>query len=213
MTVETRGALTGRVIVLALALEGALAALAMLGGLLAGQSPLSSIRWGIEALPQNAEAVGWGLLGSAPMLLGLAVAVRCPVGLLGRLLRLAETLSRGLFVRCSTVELALVGVAAGVGEEMFFRGLVQDAMGRWAGVPAGVLAASVLFGLAHPLGVEYAAAAALTGLWLGGLYVATGNLLSPIVAHAAYDFMALCYLVRRSRGHERQAASPAAESG
>ena len=36
----------------------------------------------------------------------------------------------------------------------------------------------------------------LMGLLLGGLWIATGNLLVPIVAHAVYDFLALVWLVK-----------------
>jgi membrane protease YdiL (CAAX protease family) len=35
------------------------------------------------------------------------------------------------------------------------------------------------------------------GLYLGTLFVITGNLFAPIVAHAAYDFVALVWLARR----------------
>ena len=42
--------------------------------------------------------------------------------------------------------------------------------------------------------------AGLIGIYLGWLLAATDNLLVPIVAHAAYDFLALVYLLHRDRG-------------
>jgi len=58
------------------------------------------------------------------------------------------------------------------------------------------LIASVLFGLFHPITPTYAALAAAIGLYLGWLWLACGNLLTPIVTHALYDFLALAYLVK-----------------
>ena len=61
----------------------------------------------------------------------------------------------------------------------------------------GLLAASVLFGLAHPITPAYAVLAAMIGVYLGWLWLAFDkNLLVPITAHALYDFLALIYLVR-----------------
>ena len=60
---------------------------------------------------------------------------------------------------------------------------------------AGVLAA-VAFGLCHWLNWEYALVAGIIGLYFGWLFLITKNLLAPMVAHAAYDFIALCFLVR-----------------
>jgi membrane protease YdiL (CAAX protease family) len=53
-----------------------------------------------------------------------------------------------------------------------------------------------LFGLAHPMSTTYVVLATVVGVYLGGLLLVTDNLLAPIVAHAAYDFVALVYLVR-----------------
>jgi hypothetical protein len=56
---------------------------------------------------------------------------------------------------------------------------------------SGWLAASILFGLAHPISRTYVVLATGMGLVLGALYLATGNLLSAIVAHAVYDAVIL----------------------
>ena len=62
--------------------------------------------------------------------------------------------------------------------------------------PAALAIASVLFGVCHWLNTTYAILAMLAGLYFGLLLVLTGNLWTPIMAHAAYDFIALLYLVR-----------------
>ena len=58
---------------------------------------------------------------------------------------------------------------------------------------------AILFGLLHAVNVAYAVLAALMGLYLGWLWMATGNLAVPIVAHAVYDFLALVYILRGRR--------------
>ena len=54
----------------------------------------------------------------------------------------------------------------------------------------------MLFGAVHLITGTYGIIAAAIGLYLGLLWVASGNLLVPIVTHAAYDFVALVYLLR-----------------
>jgi membrane protease YdiL (CAAX protease family) len=48
----------------------------------------------------------------------------------------------------------------------------------------------------HPITRMYVVLCVLVGLYLGWLWMVTDNLLVPIVAHGAYDFFALVYLVR-----------------
>ena len=64
----------------------------------------------------------------------------------------------------------------------------------------GLLLASLLFGLAHCVTWTYGGLAFLVGGYLGCLYIWSGSLLVPIVPHAAYDFFALVYLLRRWPG-------------
>jgi len=63
----------------------------------------------------------------------------------------------------------------------------------------GLVFASALFGLAHAITSTYAILAGLIGAYLGWLWLATDNLLTPTVAHAAYDLVALWYLLRAAR--------------
>jgi membrane protease YdiL (CAAX protease family) len=86
----------------------------------------------------------------------------------------------------------LLALASGVAEEAFFRGALQPRI--------GLVAASLLFGLAHfaprrdlaPWTVFSIAA----GFVLGGLFAVTGNLLAPIVAHAAINAVNIRALTR-----------------
>lgn len=95
--------------------------------------------------------------------------------------------------------IALVSLLAGIGEEMLFRGLIQDGLSQaWHPVPA-LLIASVLFGLAHAVSPAYWLLASLMGLYLGAIHLWSGNLLVVIIIHAAYDWIAIHYYLRRDR--------------
>jgi membrane protease YdiL (CAAX protease family) len=106
-----------------------------------------------------------------------------------------------LFADLSMMQLALISLLAGFGEELLFRGVLQSALGDRIGPPWGIwmglLVASVIFGMCHWLTSTYALLATLIGIYLGALLLLTGNLIAPIVTHALYDFVALVYMVRR----------------
>lgn len=111
------------------------------------------------------------------------------------------------FVGLSRWQIVTVSAAAGVGEELFFRGFLQPL--------AGVLAAALAFGAAHVAGarmVAFGVWAAGMGLVLGGLAAATGGIVAPITAHACYDVLAFNYLGaegRRLGAAKRRAAGEA----
>ena len=86
-----------------------------------------------------------------------------------------------------------LGLAAGIGEEMLFRGVLQWEMGRKFGNFVAVAASSVIFGVLHAVTPLYAILATLASIYFGFLYISSGNLLVPIVTHGFYDFCALFY--------------------
>ncbi len=147
----------------------------------------------------NAAGLAWGVAATAPMLAGYWMCVWLPIRPLRRLARLVRWLLRPLLEGSRWPELLLISAAAGLGEELLFRGLVQNLGQAWLGTLWGLALASLLFGLAHPLTRWYIAIAALIGLYLGWLWLATGNLLAPIVAHGLYDFVVLLVMARPRR--------------
>jgi membrane protease YdiL (CAAX protease family) len=177
-----------QILTLAVLVEGGLIGLATALGWFLDQPALQTFTWDLE------NAV-WGAAAAVPMLLLFLVCVRWPVGPLARLQQVTVKLLRPLFASCSVVELAGIALLAGLGEEMFFRGVLQAALAERLGWWLGLALASLLFGLVHAITPAYAVLATIMGAYLGGVWIAAGNLLAAVVAHALYDFAALLYLV------------------
>lgn len=177
--------------------EGGLVVLAVAVGWFVGQYPL-------ESFPRTqtgiARGVAWGAVATLPPLALLWLCLKCPIRPFAELVRVVDELLVPLFRGCRMLELAVICVLAGLGEEMLFRGVVQAAVTDWVGgrlgVWIGLAAAAVLFGLVHRITWTYVLLAGLIGVYLGGIWIVTENLLVPITAHAAYDFLVLVYLVK-----------------
>jgi membrane protease YdiL (CAAX protease family) len=179
----------GGIVVLAVLFEGGLAPLALLLGRLLGRPALAGFAWsGRDALA--------GALATLPMLALLGALVRWPVGPLARIKRFFDREVGPLLRSRPWHDLLLVSLAAGVGEEMLFRGVIQGVLGDWLGLWAGLAVASLVFGACHPITPAYAVIAAGLGAYLGAVWLLTGNLLAAIVAHGLYDFLALLVLLR-----------------
>lgn len=94
----------------------------------------------------------------------------------------------------------LISVAAGVGEELVYRGTLYQLMLRvTSSIVASVAICVVLFALAHQAhGRRAVLAVGYIGLVFHVLYLATGNLLVTIVLHTLYDMgiLSVMYLRR-----------------
>lgn len=179
----------GQIVLLAALFEGGLVGVAWVLGWLLSQPALASFHW-------NRSDVIVGIIASVPMLGMFIALLRWPVGPLVHTQRLLLEVVRPLFRRCTLVEIGIISLLAGVGEEMLFRGVLQGTISRWIRPEIGLVAASALFGLAHLITPTYALAASLMGIYLGWLWQVSDNLMTPIVTHAVYDFFALCCLLR-----------------
>jgi membrane protease YdiL (CAAX protease family) len=181
-----------RIVPIALAFESALGlagwALCVWQGV-----PLSS-RLGLSS-----EVLLRSVIASAPMFLLLAYVTRSQWKPLVELRTQVEQLVGELFRGVSWLGLAAVAIAAGVGEELLFRGALQPLAERWWGPAAGLAAVSLLFGVVHAVSPAYFFFATIVGLYLGWLAAWFDDLIAPIAVHAAYDFAALLVLRRNSR--------------
>jgi membrane protease YdiL (CAAX protease family) len=177
-----------------------LGVLAILGGGLLGGPIDEWVRW-------SGPGLLWGIAGGVAMLAILGLCQLVPAGPIRRLMQLVNERVKPLFRECRVVDLLLIAVLAGIGEELLFRGLLQGWtsawLGGWLGDSTGpwlaVALTSLAFGFAHCISREYTVFATLLGFLLGALALLTGDLLAPIIAHALYDFVALLLLTRGDR--------------
>jgi len=171
-----------------LALEGGLLVAA---GLLA--LPLEKHFW--DGASFSTAAVATGILVGVILIALVLAFVESPVRITSTIRRDVDNIV-GLFQQATLFDLLLVSVLAGVCEEAFFRGFLQLLLLEHLGTATAVLLASVVFGLLHWVSPAYALFATILGLGFGCLYVLTDNIVIPMVAHAAYDFVALLYAMR-----------------
>ena len=175
-----------------------IAALVFEGGLIVVAWGLGRIigRWPPTSWQLDVASLAWGFAAVAPLLIVLQWTRVSRLAPLRSLTGAVDRTVVPLFAGCSALDLALISLAAGVGEEVLFRGVIQPGLADWLGPWAGLMLTSLLFGLVHPVNAAYVIYAAAVGLYLGGLTLAFDNLLVPLTTHAAYDFVALYYLTR-----------------
>ena len=113
--------------------------------------------------------------------------------------KMAEELAPDLVDRMGVGNLVLISVFSGIGEEMFFRGAVQPEF--------GITVAALAFGLVH-IGPDrryliWTVWAILAGFLFGFLYLYSGGLVAPIVAHSLHNAATfLTWKRSRKRGPE-----------
>lgn len=169
-----------------------------------------------ELIDWTVTGAVWGAAAALPLMVLLLVCIRVPVWPFSDISGVIDRMLAPMFRDIGLLNLAMISALAGLGEELLFRGLLQQGLADWIGGPAGVwiglAAASIIFGLFHPVTPTYAVLATLMGAYLGWLWIETENLLVPIAAHGVYDFLALAYMVKiRDRRPEANRNRPVEE--
>jgi uncharacterized protein len=188
--------------------ESALAVVAVFLGWLLGPSA--------RALVPELELAQWwpivsgivyGILAAIPVLLFIEILRRIPWEPIREIERFSDDGLMKTLLKLRPLELTLISMCAGIGEELLFRGWLMhwvtevagQAMSPQAAVGVGLVFSSLVFGLFHPITKLYVVLATLIGLYFGALVLYTGNLLVPIAAHAAYDAFQLIMTARSDR--------------
>jgi membrane protease YdiL (CAAX protease family) len=154
-----------------------------------GHNPLETFKW-------NLHAVSMGVAATVPLILLSLAMLRWPVGPLASLKDYFDKVVVPLLEKSSWPDLALIALSVSVGDDMLSRGVLQASLSHWFGVPVGLGLASMLVALVQPISVQYMVWTGLVGVYLGGVWIICGNLLTVMVAHALYGFAVLSYLVR-----------------
>jgi uncharacterized protein len=170
--------------------EGSLAALAVSLGWFLGRSPTDTFHF-------NTVDFLWGVVATLPLLGMLWISAKAPFGPFKRMMAKMDDTFIPLFRQSRMVELAIISLLAGLGEEMLFRGIIQawatDIIGGPFGIGIGLCAAAVIFGLLHAVTPTYSLLAGAICIYMGAIWLPTNNLLVPITTHALYDFLAFVY--------------------
>ena len=83
-----------------------------------------------------------------------------------------------------------VSVTAGIVEEIIYRGFLIWYLGQYMPVWAAVVVSAVAFGLGHSYqGAKCAMKVGVVGMMFGALYVVSGSIWLPIIAHALLDML------------------------
>lgn len=147
--------------------------------------------------------IGIGLAAGASLAAVAWVMDRLQWAWLEHASALAEKGLSELLAGCHLGHVITLSLAAGVGEELLFRGWLQGSlqiwMGDWgmAGTILAIAISSLAFGFMHPLSRGYIALAAAMGAVFGVMTWWTENLLVAIAAHAAYDAILLTQFARK----------------
>jgi uncharacterized protein len=179
------------VLLLALIVELGLGAIALAVG---GIPPRGG---GLGFLPSaGLGAAALGAAAAVPPLLVVYAMSRSRRPAFQELLRISRGFVRDYLAPISLPAIVLLSVAAGLGEELLFRGLIQRLLSERIGLTVGLIGTSALFAAFHAVTRAYAFYAFLLSVYLGVLFAVTGSIVAPIVAHAAYDGVLLYVLDR-----------------
>lgn len=176
--------------------EGSLILVAVILGWMAGIDPFAHLHF-------SETAIVYGIMGTAPLFLLFLAVYQMPFDNLRQIHKiLNETLGPGL-QRCHWTDLFVLAAIAGSTEELLFRGVIQPWMEASWGMTAGLIGSNVLFGLVHAVTPLYALLAGLVGIYLGLSldYGEARNLLTPVVIHAVYDFLAFLVILHGYRNN------------
>jgi uncharacterized protein len=177
--------------------EASLILVAIVLGWFSGINPFATIQF-------SELAIAYGIIGTAPLFLLFLVLEHIHLESVVKIRRLLlDTLGPGLH-RYHWTDLLILAAIAGISEELVFRGVIQPWMEKSWSLSSALIGSNILFGLAHALTPLYAILATLIGIYLGLSmdYGGERNLLTPIVIHGLYDFLAFMALMRAYRANQ-----------
>lgn len=151
----------------------------------------------LDDLSFSMSAINLSLAATIPLLAAVWLLGRMDWVWVRELQKFMREFLIPLFGHAPAGILFLVSLLAGLGEELLFRGVIQGGLDGVIGNAGALLLSSLIFGAMHAVSRPYFVLATLIGLYLGWLYLATGNLLVPILVHFAYDWIVLRYYVLR----------------
>ncbi len=177
--------------------EGSLIIVAVILGWIANVDPFELIHF-------SEISVLYGFYGTLPLIVIFMAMQYMPIPAIQKIRQiLIDTLAPSLY-RSHWTDLFILAAIAGFSEELLFRGVIQPWMENSWGMTTGLIASNILFGLVHAITPLYAVLATCVGIYLG-LFLDYGgerNLVTPIVIHAVYDFLAFLVIMKSYRNSQ-----------
>ncbi len=178
---------------------------------------LAGIAWGIASLFDGLDLFVWHDTHGTSLVfdagIGMAIGAAIVIGsqLLEYVAEWARKLGEGfgeMIGAPSVEEVFVIAAASSIGEELLFRGCLQQALSEYAfsgpyASWAGLIVASLLFGGLHVRADDFETflpwtlMAIVFGGVIGWVYMYTGNLLAPIIAHFTINFFNLLAISRK----------------
>lgn len=149
---------------------------------------MAGIAW-LWAYFAKIEWVFWGTKGLiwAYLFALMVFVISLQVSLKTQWAKKMEELFSSFLTPLSHSQIFVLSLASSIGEEMFFRGVLQNQF--------GIIPASLIFGLFHfpieKILIPWTLSAIIMGFLLGGLYWHAGNLLAPVMLHFLINFLNL----------------------
>jgi len=138
------------------------------------------------------SSIGLGFAWSLPLLAMSSLLQTLDLEPIKEIQALTEAFARKLFSGRPDYQLILFCICAGFGEELLFRGVLQQKLAESAGLIPAISLTSVAFGAAHFLTPTYFLLSFIGSIFFGVVLIqSNGNLLVPIIAHAVYDYVAV----------------------
>lgn len=169
--------------------EVGMAVLAVAWAIWRGLPLLDDLEWSVQA-------VGGSVVATLPLIAALLLMMRVQAPWMQAIEQHVRSFLAPLLRYGGLPGMAVLALAAGVGEELLFRGVLQAELVALWGPWSALIVASIVFGLCHWITPAYAIIATIMGAYLGGLYWYTGGLLVPILVHTLYDFVAFVYFAK-----------------
>ncbi|MEL7491550.1 MAG: CPBP family intramembrane glutamic endopeptidase [Pseudomonadota bacterium] len=180
------------------------------GFLIGGTLLMGAAAYGLSLIMNTplgaALALDWGdmmlgLAATAPLALFLLWFMRSESAYIGAFRDSQIDFFAKIGFEFTWLRIVMMALAAGVCEELLFRGVFQTYADRFTPTLAAIVGTNIIFGLLHWRTALYAVIAGTVGVYLGILFWATGNLAAPMVTHAVYDFIALWFTRDAIKAH------------
>lgn len=101
-----------------------------------------------------------------------------------------------MFGHFTWLQIILVSLLAGIGEELLMRGLLQSGLQQALGVTPAIVLTALVFGALHFMNLTYMVLTFVIGLVFGLIFYWSNSLLLVMVAHAVYDVCAFTIIVK-----------------